>query len=178
MATPYTTVEKVKSLFRDIAIEDATGNPENDTVVTTEEVNDLIAEASSEIEAKLCRYYVVPITGSESLVIVGNIARLKVAHVIKTILESTSENSDKNQEVQTNLEKKAEKLLQELLPQFNKTLKAMQEPTMKLPDSPLSSSVAPPLGGSIFNSNKPANLDNLKRVMIKGGSDGLGGNNW
>lgn len=178
MATAYTTQAKVEALFRDIDIKAATGNPANDTVITNEEMIEMIDEVSAEIDAKLCRYYVVPITGTESLVVVGKIARLKVAHLIKTIMESTSEQSDKVQEVQTNLEKKADKMLEMLLPQFNVTLKAFQEPQMKLADAPLSPDVAPPLGGSIFNSNKPANLDDLKRVVIKGGSDGLGGNNW
>ena len=161
---PYTTVEKVKSLFRDIEIEATTGTPANDTVVTTEEVDEMISEVDAEIDAKLSDHYEVPITGTESLKIIGKISRLKVAHLIKTILESTAELSDRNQEVQTNLEKKAEKMLMDVIPRWDEKCCEWVDPIMQLTDA--TRTEKSPKSGNLFKANTTTR--SIKR----------GGDNW
>jgi len=119
----YTTKALVQSMFRNLAVE-ATG-----TVVIDSEMTQFIEDADAEIDAKLGQYYVTPITGTESLKIVGVISRYKAAHVIKTILEVNEQRSDnETQDVQTNLDIKANRLLADLLKRYDK-------PAMPLPDA-------------------------------------------
>jgi len=126
----YTTKALVQSMFRNLAVE-ATG-----TVVIDSEMTQFIEDADAEIDAKLGQYYVTPITGTESLKIVGVISRYKAAHVIKTILEVNEQRSDnETQDVQTNLDIKANRLLADLLPKFNRTSKRYDKPAMPLPDA-------------------------------------------
>ena len=63
----YTTVDKIKAMFRAIDMVDATGDADNDTAIITEEVTQFITEAESRINAKIKQYYATPITGPESL---------------------------------------------------------------------------------------------------------------
>lgn len=155
----YTDSDKVKSMFREIKIE------ASDTVILTSEVDEFIAEVDAEIDAKLDAYYVTPITGANSLLIVGKISKLKVAHTIKTILEMQAETSDTEQDVQINLDKKAEKMLQDLLPQYNKSAKRWEKAIMPLPDAEMKD--FPPSGASLFsyNSDQSATIEK-------------GGDNW
>ena len=160
----YTTLAKVKSMFRSISIEAETGNEDTNTVVTSEEVDEFILEADSEINSRLSDYYDTPITGAESLVIIGQISKYKVAHVIKTILEVTNEQSDKNQQVQTNLEKKANELLDNIVPKWDAKCCEWVDPIIQLSDAvrkPLS-----PRDASIFKSS--VHVAEIKK----------NGNNW
>jgi len=141
----YTTVEKVKALFRDISID-------TDTAVTISEVEDLIEEVDVEIDSKLSDFYEVPIVGAKSLVLIGKISRLKVAHMVKTILESTAELSDRVNQEQTNLDLKAEKLLNDIIPKWDEKCCEWVDPIIQLPDAvrkPMS-----PKSGNVFKSNK------------------------
>jgi len=153
----YSTVDTVGSLFRDI-------NFDTDTAVTITEVEDMIAEVDAEIDAKLSDHYNVPVTGVESLKILGKISRLKVAHLIKTILESTNEASDRVQDFQTNLEKKADALLNDIIPEWDSKCCEWVDPIIQLPDADRVEKS--PKTGNLFQSNSQA--AEIKR----------GGNNW
>ena len=180
----YTTRDQVISMFRDLTVS-ASG-----TVITNDKLDEFIEEAEEEIQAKLDPYYELPITlvsNPKSFKILRRIARYKVAHIIKTILEAGTQVSDKNQDVQTNLEKKADALLADLLPQFNKLGVSAgggrwEEPIMPLPDA--TRKAFPPKTAAHFSSNETDEVilakrtDTHRRVIRKGGSDGLGGDNW
>lgn len=132
----YTTLAKIKSMFRDIQIEAATGDAETETAITNEEVTEFITEQDAFIDAKLNDYYVTPITGASSLLIVGRISKLLVAHDIKMILESEEQFSDKKQDVQGNLRLQALEMLKSLVPQQDNK-GDFQDPKMLLPDAVL-----------------------------------------
>jgi hypothetical protein len=160
----YTTSAKVKTMFRDIRIEAATGDPETETAVTTETVDELILEHDSFIDAKLNDFYTTPITGTASLVIVGRISKLLVAHDIKMILESVNQTSDKKQDVQGNLRAQALKTLNSLIPTWDSECCEWVDPDFTLTDaSPKEQS---PKSAALFKSNSGT-------VTIK-----KGGNNW
>jgi len=154
----YTTEAKVKAMFRGIDIEAA------DTVITDSTLADFISEADAEIDGKLNAYYVTPITGTEALKIVGKISKLKVAHVIKGILEVTQPNLDQVQGLQGNLDKQADDLLKDALPKWNKGAKRFDVPVMRLTDA--GTKDISPISGSVFKSSEHT------PTIIKGG------NNW
>jgi len=141
----YTTETRVKAWFRDLEIDAA------NTDVTTAALAEWIEEVEAEIDAKLSNYYVTPITGTESLKIVRKISTMKVAHIIKTVLEVTEQVSDNKQEVQTNLDKKADKMIEDLLPKWNKDADRFDEPVMPLPDATRIN--VSPVGGSVMASS-------------------------
>lgn len=155
----YTTIAKVQALFRNLQVD-------VDTAVTTDEVTEMISEVDAEIDAKLSDHYEVPITGTEALKIVGKIARLKVAHLIKTVLESTNELSDREQDVQTNLEKKADKMLKDIIPTWDSSARVWVEPTMQLTDA--TRKQKSPRTGNLFGSSSSSTSATIKK----------GGDNW
>jgi len=131
--------------------------------VTLEDVTRWIDEVDAEINGLLVDYYVVPITGVESLKIIGRISTYKVAHIVKTVLEATTESSDKNQEVQTNLEKKAMKMLDQIIPTFDSKVNRWLDPRLQLQDSTRKQKT--PKSGNLFNSNRGTN------TITKGGDN-------
>lgn len=153
----YTTIAKVQSLFRKLDVD-------ANTAVTTTEVNDMIAEVDAEIDGKLVDHYAVPIVDASSLLIVGKISRMKVAHLIKTILESTNQLSDREQEVQTNLEKKADALLLSIIPTYNSQNDTWVDPILQLTGASAKSKT--PKTGNLFQSN-------TREITVK-----RGGLNW
>ena len=158
----YTTSTKVKTMFRDIQIEAATGDAETETAVTTETVDELIAEHDAFIDGRLSEYYVTPITGTTALVIVGRISKLLVAYDIKLILESIDSFSDKKQDVQGNLRKQALEMLNNIMPKWEGD--EWTDPLIQLPDADRTS--ISPKSSSLFASNAGT-------VTIK-----KGGDNW
>lgn len=160
----YTTVAKVKTMFRDIQIEAATGDPETETAVTTETVDELISEHDAFIDGKLNEFYVTPITGVSSLIIVGRISKLLVAHDIKMILEAVEQTSDKKQDVQGNLRMQALKVLNSLIPQWDPKCCEYIDAEFPLPDA--GARETSPKSGAISSSNSGT-------VTIK-----KGGDNW
>jgi len=160
----YTTVDKVKSMFRDIQIDLATGNPETETAVTIETVNDLIADHDAFIDGRLFDFYDVPITGTNALIIVGRISKLLVAHDIKLILESTDANTDKNKDVQGNLRDQALKLLSSIMPTWDSFSEKYIDPKVNLVDASMKE--ISPKGAGVMASNNGT-------VIIK-----KGGDNW
>ena len=158
----YTTVEKIKALFRDIEIEPTTGTPADDTVITEEEVDDMIAEVDAEIDAKLFDHYEVPIVGPESLKIVGKISRLKVGHMIKMILENTEQVSDRPQDP-PNWDKMANDLCMKIIPTWDDKCCEWVDPTHQLIDAVRKEKS--PKAGNLFNSNKTT------RVIKRGGEN-------
>ena len=160
----YTTEAKVKTMFRDITIAAATGDPETETAVTSETVAELITEHDAFIDSKLYDFYTVPITGASALLMVGRIAKLLVAHDIKMILESVDQSSDKKQEIQGNLRVQALSLLENIMPKWDSDCCLWVDPVVKLIDADLKQ--LSPVGGSVFASNTGT-------VTIK-----KGGDNW
>ena len=158
----YTTAAKVKTMFRDIQIDAATGNDETETAVTTETVDELIAEHTAFIDGRLSEYYITPITGTTSLVIVGRICKLLVAYDIKLILESIDNFTDKKQDVQGNLRKQALEMLDNIMPNWDGD--EWVDPMIQLPDASRQS--ISPKSSSLFASNGGT-------VTIK-----KGGDNW
>jgi len=125
----YTTVAKVKSMFRNIKFDASS------SAVTESEVEKFITDADTWIDAKLNPYYTTPITGTESLKIVDMISKYLAAHTVKTILELTTQSSSKNQEVQSNLRKLAEKMIEELIPHYDGKSKVWTDAVTPLPDA-------------------------------------------
>ena len=152
-------------MFRDIAIEIATGDPDTETSVTAEDVTQFIEDADSEIDMVLSDYYVTPISGVESLKYIAVISKYKVAHVIKTILETTSQISDREQEVQTNLGKKADKLLYALVPSLVNG--KLVDPVVSLSDA--TKKLNSPENASVFGHN----YTGVRTPTVT-----KGGNNW
>jgi len=161
----YTTLAKIKSQFRQIQIEAETGDEDQDTVITEEDITLWISESDAQIDATLGSYYITPITGSEALKIMSTISTYLVSHRIKTILELDTQVSDKKQEVQTNLEKKAEKMLSNLMPKFNAKTGGWDEPIMIISDA--TKRATSPDSSSIFSYN-----NNQSATFKKNG------NNW
>jgi hypothetical protein len=154
----YTSRANVQSLFRDLEVDAA------NTVIIESELDDIISEVEAEIDAKLYDFYVVPVTGTESIKILGKIARMKAGHLVKTILEAQEELSDKTQTVQSNLELRADELLNQIIPTWDAKCCEWVDPRMPLTDA--TRKQVSPVSGSIFNSN-------TRTPTIK-----IGGNNW
>lgn len=155
----YTTVDKVKSLFRLIKIEADTGLESTNTALTTEEVEEFIDNEEAELLARLSVCYDTTSIGVESAKILGKIVQYKVAQVIKDILELTTSNSDnKTQRVTSNWYAKAEKILDDICPKQN-CGDCKEKPTIPLPDTSLISDA--PTGASLFNSS--TNTTNFKK---------------
>lgn len=148
----YTTVDNVKSMFRGISIEPTTDDEQTDTAVTTEDVERFIDEVDAEINGLLYEYYETPITGTNALLIVGRISTYKVAHIIKTILESTEQTSDKAAEVQTNLEKKANQLIDQIIPHWDP--KCCEWVVARLPLSDAEEKPVTPRTAAVFSSSE------------------------
>jgi hypothetical protein len=151
-------------MFRGIRIDAETGNEDTSTAVTIEDVDEFILEADAEINARLFDYYTTPITGTEALLVVGKISKYKVAHVIKTILEATTETSDRQQDVQINLEKKANELLDNIIPKWDSKCCEWIDPIIQLSDA--NRKATSPKTAAVFKSNAGT-------VVIK-----KGGDNW
>ena len=160
----YTTEAKVKTMFRDITIAAATGDPETETAVTSETLAELIVEHDAFIDAKLYEFYTVPITGASALVMVGRISKLLVAHDIKMILESVDNTSDKKQEIQGNLRQQALSLLENIMPKWDSDCCLWVDPIVQLIDA--DRKAVSPKDGNVFASN-------TSTVIIK-----KGGDNW
>ena len=160
----YTTVDKIKSMFRKIKIEDDTGTEANNTAITTEEVDQFIIDADAWIDNVLAPYYVLPITGTESLKILDTISRYRVAHTIKGILELTKQVSDKVQDVQGNLLKQSEVMLNKLIPHYDCKCKKWIDAEAPLQDA--TQKPTPPINSSLFSSS--SNTATFTK----------GGNNW
>jgi len=172
----YTTPALVKSLFRRIKIEAATGDAATETVITTEELEQFITDAEAEVNAKLKRYYTVPIligTSPESFKIVEKISRFMAAQVVKGIIELSPRTSERAQSQKIDFGSIAEKMLTELLPWFNKAtgegLGRWEEPITPLPDA-VSKSITP-FTGALFQTHVNA-LGEPKPTFTKNG------NNW
>jgi len=105
----YTTVENVRALFRGIDLG-------NNTVINEPKIESWIAKQSSYIDSRLGGYYLLPFGNAATLEVLDLIASYKVAHMIKTVLEMTTQIADNVQMVQGNLDKKAEEMLDRMLP--------------------------------------------------------------
>lgn len=151
----YTTINDIIAEVRGLEVSD-------DTVVTTANINDWIAQAEAYINGRLASFYSLPITGPLSLPIIKTIAIYKVAHRVKNKLELTAENSDKKMDVQANLDRQAERMLEQLLPTIEGG--AMRDPVLKLPDAT-----------TLARSPETAALTSMK---AQGGTFIKGGDNW
>jgi len=131
----YTDVAKVKSLFRSIKIEDDTGTEATNTVITTEEVTAFIDEVETLIKSRLSTCYDMATVGTESVKIIGMIAKFKVAQIIKDIMELTTSNTENTvQMVTSNWSKKADKMLDQICP-IDECGKCKTRPSTPLPDT-------------------------------------------
>jgi len=147
----YAVVSDIQSMFRKLKIAADTGDDKTNTVVTTEEVDEFINEEEALLEAQLSNYYTTPITGSKSLLIMRKVIKMKVAHVIKGILEVVQPEADLQNEVQGNLDTKANNIIKEFVPRLNKLTKKLEIPMIPLPDAAVIA--VSPKSGSLFKSN-------------------------
>lgn len=152
----YAKVENIIGLVRGLEVA-------ADAVITPDKLDVWIAQIDAVVNGRLASFYQTPITGPVSLKIVGMIADYKVTHIVKTVLELTSQNSDKNQDVQTNLDKAAEKMLKDLLPTFD-SKGGFIDPVLKLPDA----TTIPRSPGTAA----------ITSIQSQGGTFTKGGNNW
>jgi len=134
----YTTVAKVQALFRDLEVE------ATDTVVTIPELNEFIARADALIDGKLAKFYTVPITGVESLLVVEEISTLLAAHRVKGILELTEQQSDVRQDVQGNLWNQGLKILKSITPIWDSKCCSYRDAEIELTDAVKSPTVSTP----------------------------------
>lgn len=148
----FTTVEKVKSLFRRLDIKDDTGDENTNTVVTTEEVNEFIDETELAVKSRLSTCYDVNSIGADSVTIIGTIVKYFVADTIKNIMMLTvNVNSDrKNQDMGPSWSKKAKDMLEKICPEVECD-GCKQKPVMPLPDTPLLDEA--PQKASLFSSS-------------------------
>jgi TPP-dependent indolepyruvate ferredoxin oxidoreductase alpha subunit len=147
----FTSVDKVKSLFRRIKIEAETGDEKTNTVVTIEEVDEFILETETSIKARLATCYDTSSIGADSVIILGKITRYFVADTIRNIMALTSGNSDrKTQEMGDGWGAKAKEMLDAICPPEN-CGDCKEKPSMPLPDTPLINSS--PTSASLFNSS-------------------------
>ena len=134
----YTDAEKVKSLFRRLKIEADTGTESQNTVVTTEEVNEFIDEQEAIVNARLSSCYDLTTVGVESIKIIGTIVKYKVADVIQNIMALTATNSHQTkQEFSGSWASMAIEMLDKVCPPQNCESVCIDKPTMPLPDTPL-----------------------------------------
>lgn len=103
----YCTTTDVTNEFRKLAL--------NDETVSTTKVTAWITQADAYINGKLGLRYQVPITGTESLKIVGLIATWLVAGRVKDTLEIQSGSPKAEQSTKGDLGAKAEKMLKEIV---------------------------------------------------------------
>ena len=158
----YTSLAQIKSMFRGITIASDTGDESTNTVITTEDVTQFIADADAEIDARISDYYTTPVTGTEALKYLNVISKYKVAHIINGILHTDSER-DINQE--SSLGVKADKLLESLAPQFKNN--EWVDPKVQLTDA--ARTQRGPKSGSTFG----INYSGVRTPTIK-----KGGGNW
>jgi len=150
----YTTLAKIKSMFRKIAIEADTGTEANNTAITEEEVTEFMTDADALIDAILAQYYVTPITGTESLKLLDVVSKYLVADTIKGILELTTQSSDKTQDVQGSLGLQAHAMLKKMVPHYDCKCDKWIDAVMPLPDAvmkeinPTSSNIGASYGGT------------------------------
>lgn len=162
----YAVVSDIKSMFRKLEVIAETGDDDTNTVVTTEEVEEFIAEEEALLDATLSTYYSTPITGAVSLLIMKKIIKMKVGHVIKGILEVIDAEADLQNEVQGNLDLKANKIIRDLLPQVNKKTGNTERPVTPLPDAV--ELLTSPKSSNIFKINTDVAQPSIKK----------GGLNW
>lgn len=122
----YTTVNKIKSMFRGIEIE------ASDTALTISEVDDFIVEIDSVIDGRLANYYEIPITGVESLKTVGLISKLLVSGMVADVLRMSG---SKESYAGSNYTKRGKELLNSIAPEMDCSKKCATKPTVKLPDA-------------------------------------------
>ena len=136
----YTTVEKIKSLFRSIKIEADTGDEAQNTVITTEELEEFIDEVEATMNAKLStcykNVYAINVTDNpESFKILRQIASWKTAAIIKNILSLTGKNSkNNNQDLRDDYAMKAKKLMEKICPDNSHCDPCKHKPEIPLPD--------------------------------------------
>jgi len=162
----YAAVSDIQSMFRKLKIAADTGDEKTNTVVTTEEVDEFINEEEALLEAQLFNYYTVPITGARSILIMRKVIKMKVAHVIKGILEVVQPQADLQNEVQGNLDTKANNIIKDFVPRINKLTKKFEVPMTPLPDAAVIA--ISPQSGSIFKANSAVAAPTITK----------GGNNW
>jgi len=121
----FTTVEKVKSMFRNLTLDGSA------SALTTAEVQLFIDEASAVVSSCLKEFYDMDNVGTNSALILSRIETFKVADIVDDILNNYSEASQK-----PFYGKKAEKLLEKYIPRFNEKSCEWCDPMAKLPDTP------------------------------------------
>lgn len=136
----YTDATKVKSLFRRLKIEADTGTESQNTVVTTEEVDEFIDEQEAIVNARLSSCYELTAVGPESIKIIGTIVKYKVADVIQNIMALTTNNSHQTkQDITGGWAMMAIEMLDKICPPQNCESICVEKPDMPLPDTPLKS---------------------------------------
>lgn len=105
----YSTVEQVAAEFKGITFTDTSS-------ITITEVERFISEADAVIDGRLGQTFVVPISGTISLLIVQNISIWLVAQRVKDIQSLKTGNAPTNQiERENRLDAKAMKMLDDIL---------------------------------------------------------------
>ena len=152
----YTTEEKVKALFRRIKILPDTGVEKTNTVITTEELAEFISEQETIIEARLSSCYDILNIGPKSKIIIGTIAKYKVASEIKRIMAMTTSNSHNvKQEMSDDWSNEAKMMLDKICPPTDCS-SCIETPVMPLPDTPMLGKS--PETSALFNSNKSTSV--------------------
>jgi len=104
----YSTQPQVEGEFKDVTFTAS-------TPVTDSDVARFIAEADAEIDSKIGRKYVVPVTGATSIILLRMISVILVSERIKKILAVKTGDSKIDQDAETSKEKTARKMLDQIV---------------------------------------------------------------
>ena len=121
----YTTVAKVKSMFRNLKTDGT------NSALTTAEIQIWIDEVSAAVVSCLSQFYTMTSVGSNSELILSRIETFKVAGIVDDMLNNYAEAKSKPM-----YDKKGENLLQKYIPQYNTKKCEWCDPLAKLPDPP------------------------------------------
>lgn len=91
---PYCEAADVQAEFRGLEIGEG-------TVISSAKMDEFISQASQEIDARLAIKYRVPITGTESLKVLKQIAVWLVASRVRQILELKMQSPNTGQDIQS-----------------------------------------------------------------------------
>jgi len=160
MAIRYSSITSVQSLFNELTIE------ASETIIITSEITEWIETEEEILDARLKKFYTVPITDTVDKKIVAKIVTFKVAHIVAGVLDRRGHQfSEDEQKSNRGLDSEAERLFKLIVPKWNKCKCVYESPEAPLPNSGLQS--VSPDTDSIFSTNT-----NNEATFEKGG------NNW
>lgn len=105
----YSEVEDIQAEFKSIKFD------EDDSAVSTSSVENFIAQADAEIDARISSLYVVPVTaGPSALLLLKQLSTWLVAQRVKDIVEVKNVRAETDQDVKIDTAVRARKMLNDI----------------------------------------------------------------